>query len=115
MIIVQPQIITQGDYGFALSFTLLDGNGNPINLTGLTATFLVQAANDASQTNLPITGNPMTVDNAAGGVCHYTVASGDFPTTGAFVSQIQLTKSGFQETIQGPQLMVQPVLPKTNN
>jgi len=115
MIIVQPQTITQGDYGQELGFTLQDGNGNPINLAGLTLTFLVQAANDSTQTNLPLTGNPMGVDDAANGVCHYTVANGDFPNTGVFLSQIQLTKSGFKETIQGPQLIVQPALPKTNN
>jgi hypothetical protein len=115
MIIVQPQIITQGDYGAELAFTLLDGNGNPINLTGLTLTFLVQAANDPTDTLLTLSGNPMTVDNATAGTCHYTVAQGDFPNTGIFNSQVQLTRSGFQETIQGPQLIVQPVLPKTNN
>ena len=115
MIIVQPQYVIQSDYGYNLAFTLLDGNANAVNLSGLTLTFNVQAANDPSKTLLSLSGNPMTIDNSSAGTCHYTVASGDFPNTGVFVSQIVLTKSGFQETFQGPQIIVQPALPQSNN
>ena len=113
--IVQPQTITQGDYGQELAFTLLDGNGNPIDLTGLTLTLLVQAANDPSDTLVTLGGNPMTVDDAGAGTCHYTVATGDFTKTGSFLSQVKLTSSSLQETIQGPSIIVVPILPKTNN
>lgn len=115
MIIVQPQNVIQNDYGQQLSFTLLDGNGNPVSLAGLTLTFKVQAANDPADSLITLGGNPMVIDDAANGVCHYTVANSDFPNTGVFLSQIVCTKSGFQETFQGPQIIVQPALPQVIN
>jgi len=113
--VVQPLEIVQANFGMALPFTLLDGNGNAINLSGLTLTLVVQDANDPTQTNLTLGGNPMTIDNATSGLCHYTVAAGDFPNVGTFLCQIVLTTSGLQETIQGPNIVVLPALPRQNN
>ena len=44
----QPQTITQSDYGYQIPFTLEDGNGNAVNLSGATLAFKVQSSQDPS-------------------------------------------------------------------
>jgi hypothetical protein len=112
--IVQPQTVTQGDYGYELPFTLQDGNGNAVDLTGASLTFSVQDSQDASGTLL--FSGAMTIDSATAGTCHYAVASGDFPNPGTYLAQITATWSGTEQlTWSGITIIVQPTLPKTNN
>jgi hypothetical protein len=112
--ILQPQIVGQGDYGYELPFTLEDGNGNAVSLSGASLTFTVQDSQDPSGTAL-FTGS-MTVDNAVAGTCHYTVASGDFPNPGTFLAQITATWPSTEVlTWSGITIIVEPKLPKSNN
>lgn len=112
--ILQPQIVTQNDYGYQLPFTLEDGNGNAVNLTGASLTFTVQDSQDPTGTAL-FTGS-MTVDSAPAGTCHYTVASGNFPNPGTFLVTITATWSGTEVlTWQGVKVIVEPQLPKSIN
>ncbi len=112
---IQPQTVTQNDYGYAIPFTLLDGNGDPVDLATATLSFKVQAANDPTDTLLPITGT-MVVDQAASGTCHYQVASGDFPNPGTFLTMVVATWTGAQTlSWTGPQLIVKPALPQVMN
>jgi len=111
---IQPQIVTQGDYGYELPFTLEDGNGNAVSLSGITSLVItVQDSQDPSSTAL-FTGN-LTVDDAAEGTCHYTVASGNFPNPGTFLAQITASWSGEVLTWSGVKIIVDPSLPKANN
>ena len=111
---IQPQVVTQGDYGYELPFTLEDGSGNAVNLTGITGlTITVQDSQDPTQTAL-FTGS-MSVDNAADGTCHYTVASGNFPNPGIFLASITAAWTGEQLTWNGVKIIVEPSLPKSNN
>jgi len=113
--ILQPQIVGQNDYGYQLPFTLEDGNGNAVNLTGISSLVLtVQDSQDPTGTAL-FSGS-MTVDSAVDGTCHYTVASGNFPNPGTFLAQIVATWSGTEVlTWSGIKIIVEPKLPKTIN
>ena len=112
---IQPQEVVQNDYGYQIPFTLLDGNGNPVNLTSATLTLKVQSAQDPSGTNLTL-GGSMTIDGASAGTCHYTVAAGDFPNPGSFLTTVTAVWSGTEAlTWIGPMLTVLPSLPQSMN
>jgi hypothetical protein len=110
---IQPITIVQSDYGYQIPFTLEDGNGTAVNLSGATLALKVQSAQDPSAT-LALTGS-MTIDVAASGTCHYTVASGDFPNPGTFLIQITATYSTEVLSWSGLQIVVVPSLPKSIN
>lgn len=111
----QPQQIVQNDYGYNIPFTLEDGNGNAVNLTGATLSFKVQSAQDPNQTLLTQTG-VMTIDSPTAGTCHYTPAVGDFPNPGTFIAAITATWSSSEVlTWSGIQIVVIPALPVFNN
>jgi len=110
----QPQIVTQGDYGYELPFTLQDGNGDAVDLAGATLAFNVQDGQDPDGALL-FSGS-MTIDDASSGTCHYTVASGNFPSPGTFVAQIVATWSSSEQlTWSGITIIVEPSLPRANN
>ncbi|HLY40472.1 MAG TPA: BppU family phage baseplate upper protein [Terracidiphilus sp.] len=112
--IVQPQTVTQNDYGYELPFTLEDGNGNAVNLSGATLVLNVQDSQDGEQ-ELIFSGG-MTIDSASAGTCHYTVAQGNFPNPGTFLAQITATwPSSEVLTWSGITIIVEPALPKSNN
>ena len=111
---IQPIQVVQGDYGYQIPFTLQDGNGNPVNLTGLTLTLNVQSAQDATKTLITLSGS-MAIDNATSGTCHYTVASGDFPNAGTYLATVVTTSAGVSITYPGITIIVTPSLPKTIN
>jgi hypothetical protein len=112
--ILQPQVVGQNDYGYQLPFTLLDGNGDAVDITDASLTITVQDSQDPNGTAL-FTGS-MTVDSGPAGTCHYTVASGNFPTPGTFLAQITATWSSTEVlTWSGVTIIVEPKLPKSNN
>jgi hypothetical protein len=112
---IQPQVIVQNDYGYQIPFTLEDGNGNPVNLSGASLTLKAQSAQDPTDTNLTLSGS-MAIDSASAGTCHYTVANGDFPNPGTLLTMVVATWSS-SETLSwiGPQLIVKPSLPQSIN
>lgn len=112
--IIQPQTVGQGDYGYELPFTLQDGNGNAVDITAAALVINVQDTQDPTSTTL-FSGN-MTVDNGPSGTCHYTVAQGNFPNPGTFLAQIVATWSPTEVlTWSGVTIIVAPKLPKSNN
>jgi hypothetical protein len=111
--IVQPIQIVQGNYGYNIPFTLEDGNGNALNLTGATLKLNVQSAQDASQTLL--FSNAMTVDIVASGTCHYQVGTGDFPNPGTYLAEIVVTFPAGPVSYPGITIIVNPTLPKNIN
>jgi hypothetical protein len=112
--IIQPQIVGQGDYGYELPFTLEDGDGNAVDITSAALVLNVQDSQDPSQEVL-FSGS-MTVDNGPDGTCHYTVAQGNFPNPGTFIAQIIATWSSTEVlTWSGVTIIVAPKLPKSNN
>ena len=112
--LIQPLQITQGNYGNVLSFTLEDGNGNPLNLTGVSLAFKVQDAQDPTGTLL--FNKAMTIDAPTLGTCHYTVASGDFPNPGTFLAEIVVTVTGsLVQSYGGIKIIVNSTLPTAMN
>ena len=112
---IQPQEVVQNDYGYQIPFTLEDGNGNAVNLSGASMSLKVQSAQDPTGTNLSL-GGGMFIDSASAGTCHYTVASGDFPNPGRFLTTVVATWSGSEVlTWIGPVLIVHPSLPQAIN
>jgi hypothetical protein len=112
--ILQPQIVGQGDYGYQLPFTLQDGNGNPVDISTASLVINVQDSQDATQTVL--FSGAMTVDNGPSGTCHYTVGSGNFPNPGTFLAQVVATWSSSEAlTWSGIKIIVEPKLPKAIN
>lgn len=112
--ILQPIEITQNNYGQEIPFTLLDGSGNPVNLSGVTLTLKVQDSQDANGTLLPLTGS-VTVDSAVNGTCHYTIANGDFTYPATFRAELVATFPNGPVSFSGIQIIVLPSLPQTNN
>jgi hypothetical protein len=113
--ILQPKIVIQNDYGYSIPFTLLDCNGNPVDLTDGSLTLKVQSAQDPTDELVTLTGF-MVIDDADAGTCHYEVAAGDFPNPGTFLTMVVASWAG-SETVSwtGPQLIVKAALPRTMN
>jgi len=113
--IVQPKVVIQNDYGYSIPFTLLDCNGNPVDLTDGSLTFNIQSAQDPTDELLTLTGF-MVIDDAAAGICHYEVAAGDLPNPGTFLTMVVASWAG-SETVSwiGPQIIVKPSLPQSMN
>ncbi len=105
--------VIQDDYGYEETFNLQDSAGNAIDITGATVSLKVQAVND--KTALKFTGG-MSIINAAGGVCRYTVASGNFDTVGTFNAEITVDYGGSPGRViryTDIQFVVKPKLPRT--
>jgi hypothetical protein len=111
--IPSPIKVVQNDYGYQIPFTLEDGNGNPVSLSGATLVLKVQSAQDPSDTL--VFQNGMTIDNASAGTCHYTVGSSDFPTPGTLLVSIVATYSTEVLSWSGAQIIVIPALPQSMN
>lgn len=114
--VIQPFYVVQGDYGTTLNFVVVDGQGNPVDLTGATVNLHVQAANDPDSEDIDLGGNPVVVDNPTQGECHYQVAEGDFPDPGKFLAQLVASvASASVVTAPGIVIQVVPSLPQANN
>jgi hypothetical protein len=112
-LLIQPFYAAQNAYGYQLPFTLEDGDEDPVDLTNAVLTLTVQDSQDPTQTTL-FSGS-MSVDDAAAGECHYTVASGNFPNPGTFLAQVTATWPSESLTWPGVTIIVEPQLPKSNN
>lgn len=112
---IQPIQIVQNNYGYNIPFTLEDGDGNALSLSGATVTLKVQDSQNATGTLVALGGNPMIIDVAADGTCHYVVANGDFPNPGVFLAEVLVTFPSGPVSYPGIQIIVQPTLPKAMN
>jgi hypothetical protein len=112
---IQPLQVVQNDYGYQLPFTLQDGNGNVVNLTGATLSFKLQSTQDPDQALVTLNGS-ISIDSGVSGTCHFTPASGDFPNPGKFLASITATWSSTEAlTWSGIPITVIPALPVQNN
>jgi len=87
---------------YDLNFTLQDGAGVVVDLTGAALVFAAQLVSDYP---VEFTGN-MSVVSASGGTCKYTVAATDFPVAGVYNAQIQATYSGSGKIITWPNIQI---------
>jgi hypothetical protein len=112
--IIQPIQIWQNDFGYQIPFTLQDGTGNAVNLTGANLTLKVQSSQDPTTTDLTLAGS-MVLDDAVSGTCHYAVAAGDFSNPETFMCQISASYGTEVISWGGVQIIVMPALPKAIN
>jgi hypothetical protein len=89
--------IVQGNYGFALPFTLQDSSGAAVDITSASLAFKAQLESDPS---VQFSG-AMAIVSGPGGTCSYTVAQTDFPTSGVWNAQIVATFTGEVLTFTG--------------
>jgi hypothetical protein len=112
---IQPFQVVQGNYGQQLFFVIVDAQGEVLDLSGAALTFKAQDANDPTGTNLILTGT-MAVDDAALGMCHYTVGTGDFSYPGTFRAQLDIVQTDFSRiSVPNLTVIVIPGLPLANN
>lgn len=79
--------VYQNDKLYDINFTLKDANDDPISLSNASLLFKAQRG---QATAVAFSGT-MTVVSAADGTCKYTVADGDFASSGNYYGEIQVT------------------------
>ena len=82
-----PYELTAGDTGSAITATLKDSNGAPLDLTGMTASFIFAINGQPSVTK------SATVLNAAAGTVQYAWQSVDL-TPGRLIGRFKMVDSG---------------------
>jgi hypothetical protein len=92
------------DHGMRLYHVLAEDNG-PISL---------QSAQDPSGVLITLSGS-VSIDNATGGTCHYTVATGDLANPDTLLAQISAAYGSETISWGGFQIVVLPALPKAIN
>jgi len=103
--------LVQNDYGYDLEFQLSDASGNAVDLTGATAIKVFVA--EPGKTTAKIVGD-CTVVNATGGLCKYTVVSGDFDEAPKqYDVEIEVTYVGKVVTARGTVIKIISELPES--
>jgi hypothetical protein len=82
--------------GYTISLVLTEDDGTPIDLTNATVTIKLYSTG----TDTLKWSNTATVDDASNGLAHYDSVAGDFDTTGAFYSLIDMVYSGGDQRTQ---------------
>ena len=80
--------IKQNDTAPTLRTVLLDSDGNPINLTGSTVSFVLKSMNNGIVIN-----SSMTVVTPLAGLVEYDWQTGDTDTTGTYYAEFRVTYS----------------------
>jgi len=96
--------IPKGDYGYNLSFTIQDDDGNAYNLLGYTITIKVWPQHMPGE---PIVSDTCIIDVAASGTCHYPIKVGDFANAADYLIELELTKVGIIESTRNYTLTVE--------
>ena len=84
--------VKKGDFGYDLTFTLLDSDGEtPFNLTGYSGKLNISS--NGFSTNDILEGT-MSLVVAANGTIKYPVVATNFDVVGEYVGQVEVTKAG---------------------
>lgn len=87
--------IARADYGVYLSFTVQDSTGAAYDLTSKTVSLKAwRGGKDGS----PLVNATCEVTNATGGLCRYSVGTADFPYSGDYKLEIEMTSAGLRES-----------------
>ena len=90
---------TKGDRARAIADTLVDSNGDVVDLTGNTVKFRMTLESDDS---VKINSSAATIDSATGGKVSYTFTAGDIDTAGNYWGWwIRMTGTGLTEHFPG--------------
>lgn len=89
-------IVPKGDFGYNLLFTVLDpdNTNQPYDLFGYIVCLKIW------RKGIPglMLNKPCTIVDAAAGQCSYPIESGDFHTIGVYEAELELTKSGVEQS-----------------
>ena len=90
-------IIGQGATSPALTATMTDQSGNPVNLSGCTVTFVMRSLFSST----PVVNTTATITNAAAGTVQYSWLATDTATSGLYSGQFQVV-TGSGTTFSAP-------------
>jgi len=107
---MKRQVIV-GDYGYNLTFTLTQANGNALDLTNQTSIKLRIAKVKVDTAHKVV--DCQVVPPATNGICKYTVANGDFDEETIYDASIVVTFASSRVTADGLQIEVLRELPST--
>ncbi len=101
----------KGDYGYDITFTLTDADGNAVDLTNQTSIVLRLARPE--DTTAKLLGACSVVGTPTDGICKYAVQSGDFDEAALYDGSIVVTFSSARQTADGFQIEIKDELPST--
>lgn len=81
--------VVAGDYGYDIPFTLDDWDGDVVDLTGYSGVKL-KVADTLTATSCNLIGDCSVVSTTAGSIT-YTIADGDFSTSGTYPAEVEVT------------------------
>ena len=102
--------VIQNDFGFLLSFSLQDSQGNIFSLVG--ATSLIFKAQITGVSGVKIS-SAMSVLSPTAGTCSYTVGANDFTQEGTYDAQVVVTFGSQVITFSGVTINCAPKIPYT--
>jgi baseplate upper protein BppU len=82
-------VIKVNNFAFALTFKVVNADGTPRDLTGLSVTFYVYTQEETP--TILFSGPCVILSPSTTGVCTYTVLNGNFNTVGTFDAELELT------------------------
>jgi hypothetical protein len=100
--------LSRGDSAIPVDIEIRNDEGEPYVLTGKTVTMKAQKINAAAVK----ISSACTVVSATEGIVRYTFSSADLDTAGVFDAELEMTSSGFKETIVLGRFQVVEDLPK---
>jgi hypothetical protein len=84
-------VIKQNNFGFVLTFTIVNADTTLRNLSGMTVTFYVYTQEQEPTLLLSGACTLLTQSGSTLGQCTYTVAKGNFPTPLTYNCELEMT------------------------
>lgn len=82
-------LVKVNNFGFGLTFTVQNADGSVFDLTDLYVTLYVYT--QEQDPTLLFYGNCDVSSPATAGICTYAVIEGNFPTTGTYNAELEMT------------------------
>ncbi len=95
--------VPKGDKGFPIVFTITDSAGVAYNVTDYTVKLVFWPYGNPAA---PIVNGTCALTTPISGIVTYTTTATDFTTSGRYVAELQLTKTGVIESTRTFDLLV---------
>jgi len=113
MVTTKTLYVVAGDYGYDVSFTLEDYNGDAVDLSGYSSVSL-KVADTLTAAACNIIGDCTVISEDDGSIT-YTVADGDFSTAGLYPAEVEVTFSSKILTFRNLEIKVYDQLANTDS
>lgn len=87
--------VKRGNFGYVIPVTILDKDFRPLDLAGFTITMKVRTAATPPVLRWTLAG---TIISAVAGRVDFGPASIHFTEAGSFIGEIELTRTGYQDS-----------------